>query len=65
MTTLLSPVVEPVDYQWLITRVGRWLHRTDLDDTIADLITLAEMRLNGDLDARLMDTTAALVTTQD
>lgn len=65
MTTILSPIVEPVDYEWLITRVGRWLHRTDLDDFISDFITLAEMRLNGDLDARLMDTTVPLVTTQD
>lgn len=51
----------------LITSVANELHRSDLNSVIPDKITLAEVRINGDLDARLQDskTTISCVTNQD
>jgi hypothetical protein len=50
------------NYSDLQTSVATWLHRTDLTSIIPDLITIAEMRLNADLAARDMETTATLST---
>lgn len=50
-------------YSDLQTSVANFLHRGDLTSIIPDLITLAEVRINGDLDARLQDTQATLTCT--
>lgn len=50
------------NYTDLQASVAGWLHRTDLAAVIPDFITLAEKRINGDLDARLQDTVATLAT---
>ena len=52
------------NYSDLQTSIANFLHRTDLASIIPDLITLAEIRINGDLDARLQDTKTTLTTTQ-
>lgn len=52
------------NYTDLQASVASFLHRTDLTAIIPDLITLAETRINGDLDARLQDTKTTLTTTQ-
>lgn len=54
-------------YSDLITSVASELHRSDLNSVIPDKITLAEVRINGDMDARLQDTktTITCVTNQD
>lgn len=44
------------NYADLQTAVAGFLHRSDLTDIIPDLIALAEIRINGDLDARMQDT---------
>lgn len=51
----------------LVTAVANELHRSDLNAVIPDKVTLAEVRINGDLDARLQDskTTLTCVTNQD
>lgn len=49
-------------YADLQASVADWLHRTDLTTIIPDFITLAEKRINGDLDARMQDTVATLTT---
>ena len=49
-------------YTDLTAPVGNWLHRTDLAAIIPDFITLAEKRINGDLDARQQDTDTTLST---
>ena len=49
-------------YSELKTSVADWLHRSDLSAIIPDLITIAEMRMNSDLSARDMETTATLYT---
>lgn len=51
------------NYTDLQAEVAAWLHRTDLTATIPTLITLAELRINGDLDARMQDTTTTLSAT--
>lgn len=50
------------DYAWLQSAVAGWLHRTDLDQHIADFVMLAEKRINGDLDARLQQGETVLET---
>lgn len=52
------------NYTDLQTAVANFLHRTDLTGIIPDLITLGEIRINGDLDARLQDAKTTLTTTQ-
>ena len=49
-------------YDQLKTSVADWLHRSDLSAIIPDLITIAEMRMNADVTARDMETTATLYT---
>lgn len=49
-------------YTDLQASIANWLHRNDLAAVIPDFITLAEKRINGDLDARLQDTVATLAT---
>ena len=63
MTIVAAATTEPLDYIWLQNRVARWLHRTDLAADIKDFITLAEARINADLDARLQDQVITLTTT--
>lgn len=46
----------------LQTAIANWTHRSDLTSITSDLITLAEARINGDLDARFQDSTATLST---
>ena len=48
------------NYSDLITAVSNELHRSDLTAIIPDKVTLAEVRINGDLDARLQDTKTTL-----
>lgn len=54
-------------YSDLQSSIAAWLHRSDLTSVIPDFITIAEKRIAGDLDARLMDTVAIIstVATQD
>lgn len=52
-------------YSDLKTSVASWLHRSDLTSVIPDFVTLAEQRINGDLDARLQDTKTTLTCTVD
>lgn len=47
-------------YADLIASVANELHRSDLNAVIPDKVTLAEVRINGDLDARLQDTKTTL-----
>lgn len=49
-------------YAELQTSVADWLHRSDLTAIIPDLITIAELRMNSDVTARDMETTATLTT---
>lgn len=49
-------------YANLKTSIANFAHRGDLTSIIPDLITLAENRINGDLDARFQDTVTSLVT---
>lgn len=49
-------------YAELQTAVASWLHRTDLTDIIPDFITLAESRINCDLQVNVKETEATLVT---
>lgn len=51
-----------IDYSSLQASVASWLHRSDLTAQIPDFIMLAEMKLNGDLEARSMDAIATLST---
>ena len=51
------------NYTDLQTSVANFLHRSDLTAIIPDLITLAEIRINGDLDARLQDVKTTLSVT--
>ncbi|MFM0101994.1 hypothetical protein PQR01_00400 [Paraburkholderia rhynchosiae] len=51
-----------VDYPSLQASLASWLHRSDLTAQIPDFVMLAEMKLNGDLDARAMDTVVTLPT---
>jgi hypothetical protein len=48
------------NYTELQASVASWLKRNDLAAVIPDFITLAETDLNGDLDARAMETTVTL-----
>ena len=48
------------DYDWLLSAVPRWLHRTDLGEFMADFVMLAENRINGDLRAQLQEAVATL-----
>lgn len=50
-------------YSDLISAVADELHRSDLNAVIPDKITLAEVRINGDIDARLQDTKTTLTCT--
>jgi hypothetical protein len=50
-------------YSDLQTSFANFLHRADLGAVIPDLIAMAEVRINGDLDARLQDTQTTLATT--
>lgn len=52
-----------VDYASLQTAIANWLHRTDLTAQIPDFITLAEVYMNGDLEARPMEQRTPLTTT--
>jgi len=49
-------------YANLQTAIANFAHRSDLTAVLPDLITLAEVRINGDLDARLQDIKTALST---
>ena len=49
-------------YAELQTAVQNWLHRGDLASIVPDFIMLAEARINGDLDARLQDSTTTIAT---
>lgn len=51
------------NYTDLQASVANFLHRSDLTAIIPDLITLAEIRINGDLDARLQDVKTTLSAT--
>jgi len=51
------------NYTDLQASVANFLHRTDLAAIIPDFITLAEIRINGDLDARLQDVKTTLSVT--
>lgn len=51
-----------VDFASLSTSVANWLHRSDLALLIPDFITLAEGKLNGDLESRSMETRVTLST---
>lgn len=48
------------NYVDLQATVANYLHRSDLATIIPDFITLAEKRINGDLNARLQDTVAII-----
>lgn len=48
------------DYATLQTKIASWMHRADLTAMIPDFIALAEQRMNADLVARDMETTATL-----
>ncbi|MBD8630749.1 hypothetical protein IFT74_05130 [Oxalobacteraceae sp. CFBP 8755] len=48
------------DYEWLLSAVPRWLHRTDLGEFMADFVMLAENRINGDLRAQLQEAVATM-----
>ena len=50
------------NYVDLQATVANYLHRSDLATIIPDFITLAEKRINGDLNARLQDTVVLLPT---
>ena len=50
------------DYTTLQASIASWLHRADLTAQIPDFICLAESKLSSDLDARPMETRAALTT---
>ena len=50
------------NYTDLQATVANYLHRSDLAAIIPDFITLAEKRINGDLNARLQDTVSTLAT---
>lgn len=52
-------------YSELQASVASWLHRTDLTALIPDFITLAEQRMNGDLDSRSMEVRTTLTCTAD
>lgn len=47
-------------YSDLQATLAAWLHRTDLTTLIPDFITLAEARMNGDLNARSMQVRTTL-----
>jgi hypothetical protein len=47
-------------YAELQASVSAWLHRSDMTALIPDFITLAESRMNGDLEARSMETRVTL-----
>lgn len=49
-------------YSELKTAVQQWLHRSDLDAVIPTFVSLAESRINGDLDARFQDKKTDLAT---
>lgn len=51
------------NYTDLKASVADWLHRTDLTTQIVDFITLAESRINRDLNSRLSEEDAALTGT--
>lgn len=51
-----------VDYPSLQASLASWLHRSDLTAQIPDFIMLAEMKMNGDLEARMMDSITTLNT---
>jgi hypothetical protein len=48
------------NYTDLLAAVANELHRSDLTDVIPDKVALAEVRINGDLDARLQDKKSTL-----
>lgn len=48
------------NYTDLQASVASWLHRTDLTALIPDFISMAEAKMNGDLNARSMDTRTTL-----
>ena len=50
------------DYAGLQASIANFLHRSDLNSIIVDFIKLAEVRINGDLDARSQDTKTTLST---
>ena len=50
------------DYDWLKGAIAHWLHRDDLEEDIPDFVMLAEKRINGDLEARLSQGIATLIT---
>lgn len=48
------------DYDWLKASIAGWMHRTDLELFIPDMVMLAEKRINGDLKARLAENITVL-----
>ena len=50
------------NYNDLVSSIGAWLHRTDLNSVIPDFIGLAESRMNSDLDIRQTDSTTLATT---
>lgn len=50
------------NYTELESAISNWTHRSDLVSIVPELIKLAEIRINGDLDARLQDSTVTLAT---
>jgi hypothetical protein len=53
-----------ISYADLQTSVGRWLKRTNLNDSIPDFIALAEVKLNNRLRVRQMRTSFSVTPTQ-
>lgn len=51
------------DYTWLQATVARWIRRSDLTADIPNFIQLAELRISGDLTARLQTNVTTLSTT--
>jgi hypothetical protein len=50
------------DYTWLQGAVASFVHRTDIAAKVADFVTLAEDRLNMDVDNRLQESLVTLST---
>lgn len=63
MTVIVPYSAANWSYTTLQSKIADWLHRTDLTALIPDFITLAETRINGDIDLRLQDKIVTLVAT--
>ena len=67
MTIVVTPSTTSGSYTYtsLKSSIAQWLHRTDLDSIIPDLIGIAEQRMNSDINARDMETAVTLYTVAD